>query len=143
VPTATEMRLFSTGQSWRAQDLGADAVARYGSPYWLVHRGGATAHWSQVAAPAERAPGAVHVGAPLRTGCGWRDAVAGRRRTRARRYADRRHGVNSQIRETLFGGARATFTGFMAWRAVVPMDRLPARLRQRHGMAWIGPHGHA
>ena len=22
------------------------------------------------------------------------------------------------------------------------MERLPARLRQRHGMSWIGPHGH-
>ena len=30
----------------------------------------------------------------------------------------------------------------MAWRGVVPMDRLPARLRQQHGMTWIGPHGH-
>src|SRR6476469_10523817 len=39
VPTAKEMRLFDTGQSWRVQDLGANAVARYGSPYWLVHRG--------------------------------------------------------------------------------------------------------
>ena len=39
VPTAKEMRLFNTGQAWRVQDLGADAVARYGSPYWLVHRG--------------------------------------------------------------------------------------------------------
>ena len=51
-------------------------------------------------------------------------------------------GVHSRIREALFGGARATFTGFMAWRGVVPMDRLPARLRQQYGMTWIGPHGH-
>ena len=36
VPTAKEMRLFNTGQSWRVQDLGANAVTRYGSPYWLV-----------------------------------------------------------------------------------------------------------
>ena len=39
VPTAKEMRLFNTGQAWRVQDLGANAEARYGSPYWLVHRG--------------------------------------------------------------------------------------------------------
>jgi salicylate hydroxylase len=30
----------------------------------------------------------------------------------------------------------------MAWRGVVPMDLLPVRLRQQHGMTWIGPHGH-
>ena len=33
VPTAKEMRLFNTGQAWRVQDLGANAEARYGSPY--------------------------------------------------------------------------------------------------------------
>ena len=46
------------------------------------------------------------------------------------------------IREALFGGAPATFTGFMAWRGVVPMERLPERLRQRHAATWIGPYGH-
>jgi len=51
-------------------------------------------------------------------------------------------GVHSQIREVLFGGARATFTGFMAWRGVVPMDRLPAHIRLQHGVTWIGPYGH-
>ena len=51
-------------------------------------------------------------------------------------------GVHSRIREALFGGAHATFTGFMAWRAVVPMHHLPARLRQQYGLTWIGPHGH-
>ena len=38
IPTAKEMRLFNTGQAWRVQDLGANAVARFGFPYWLVHR---------------------------------------------------------------------------------------------------------
>ena len=61
VPTAKEMRLFNTGQAWRVQDLGANAVARYGSPYWLVHRG--DFHRALVEALAERAPAAVHVGA--------------------------------------------------------------------------------
>jgi salicylate hydroxylase len=41
----------------------------------------------------------------------------------------------------LFGEGRATFTGFMAWRAVVPMERLPVRLRQQGFVAWLGPRG--
>ena len=61
VPTAKDMRLFNTGQAWRVQDLGAKAVARFGSPYWLVHRG--DFHAALVRGAAERAPGAVHVGA--------------------------------------------------------------------------------
>jgi salicylate hydroxylase len=143
IPTAKEMRLFNTGQAWRVQDLGANAVARFGFPYWLVHR--ADFHAVLVRALAERAPDAVRVGARciafdqcetgvtlhLESGeCVQGDALIG---------AD---GVHSRIREILFGGSRATFTGFMAWRGVVPMDRLPPHLRQQYGMTWIGPHGH-
>ncbi len=143
VPTAKDMRLFNTGQAWRVQDLGANAVTRFGFPYWLVHRG--DFHHVLVEALAERAPGAVHVGARC---IGFEQDAAGvtlklesgeHLRGDALIGAD---GVHSRIRETLFGGARATFTGFMAWRAVVPMERLPVRLRQQHGMTWIGPYGH-
>jgi len=137
------MRLFNTGEAWRVQDLGASAVTRYGSPYWLVHRG--DFHHVLVEALAERAPGAVRVGARC---VGFEQDAAGvtlqlengeRVRGDALIGAD---GVHSQVRETLFGGSHPSFTGFMAWRAVVPMQRLPARLRQQHGMTWIGPYGH-
>ena len=123
VPTAKEMRLFNTGQAWRVQDLGANAVSRYGSPYWLVHRG--DFHRALVEALAERAPAAVHVGAhcigfeqnatgvtlKLASGeCVRGDALIG---------AD---GVHSQIRE----GA--------IWRRTRHVHRL-------HGMARRGADG--
>src|SRR5262249_35129676 len=38
-PTGKEVRLFSTGQTWKLFDLGAESVKRYGAPYWMVHRG--------------------------------------------------------------------------------------------------------
>jgi 2-polyprenyl-6-methoxyphenol hydroxylase-like FAD-dependent oxidoreductase len=143
IPTTKEMRLFNTGQAWRVQDLGANAEARYGAPYWLVHRG--DFHAVLVEALTRRAPDAVRVGArcidfeqdmgsvTLMLENGEKvhgDALIG---------AD---GVHSNTRARLFGDGQATFTGFMAWRGVVPTDRLPARLRQQHGMTWIGPHGH-
>ena len=143
VPTAKEMRLFNTGQAWRVQDLGANAVARYGSPYWLVHRG--DFHQVLVQALAERAPEAVHVGARCIDFEQDTDGVTLLLEDGERIHGDvliGADGVHSRIRESLFGGAHATFTGFMAWRGVVPMDRLPARLRQQYGMTWIGPHGH-
>ena len=143
VPTAKEMRLFNTGQSWRVQDLGANAVARYGSQYWLVHRG--DFHQVLVRALAERAPDAVRVGARCIDFEQDADGVTLLLEDGERVRGDvliGADGVHSRIREALFGGTRATFTGFMAWRGVVPMHRLPARLRQQYGMTWIGPHGH-
>ncbi len=143
VPTTKEMRLFNTGQAWRVQDLGANAEARYGAPYWLVHRG--DFHAVLVEALAERAPDAVRVGARC---IDFEQDVGGV--TLMLENGEKVHGdaligadgVHSNTRARLFGGGQAIFTGFMAWRGVVPMDLLPARLRQQHGMTWIGPHGH-
>ena len=143
IPSTKEMRLFNTGQAWRVQDLGANAEARYGAPYWLVHRG--DFHAVLVEALAERAPDAVRVGARC---IDFEQDVGGA--TLMLENGEKVHGdaligadgVHSNTRARLFGDGQATFTGFMAWRGVVPTDRLPARLRQQHGMTWIGPHGH-
>jgi 2-polyprenyl-6-methoxyphenol hydroxylase-like FAD-dependent oxidoreductase len=143
VPRAKDMRLFNTGQAWRVQDLGATAQQRFGSPYWLVHRG--DFHQVLVQALSERAPGSVHVGARVtdfQQGAGGVTLLlegGGQVNGDVLIGAD---GVHSRVRQALFGTGRATFTGFMAWRGVVPMDRLPTRLRQQHGNTWIGPHGH-
>src|SRR5439155_22824734 len=37
---------------------------------------------------------------------------------------------------------RPRFTGCMAWRAVIPIDRLPPHLARAVGTNWIGPGGH-
>ena len=34
------------------------------------------------------------------------------------------------------------FTGAVAWRGLVPMEKLPPHLRQMQGVNWLGPHGH-
>ena len=34
-----EIRLWSTGQTWKLFDLGAESVERYGFPYMMFHRG--------------------------------------------------------------------------------------------------------
>jgi salicylate hydroxylase len=143
IPTTKEMRLFNTGQAWRVQDLGANAEARYGAPYWLVHRG--DFHAVLVEALTRRAPDAVRVGARC---IDFEQDMGGV--TLMLENGEKVHGdaligadgVHSNTRARLFGDGQATFTGFMAWRGVVPTDRLPARLRQQYGMTWIGPHGH-
>ena len=51
-------------------------------------------------------------------------------------------GVHSRIREALFGPDRPRFTGYMAWRGTIPMEKLPVRMRRLIGTNWIGPGSH-
>jgi salicylate hydroxylase len=51
-------------------------------------------------------------------------------------------GVHSRLRAHLFAAAEPNFTGLMAWRGIVPMERLPAELRRPVGANWHGPGGH-
>src|SRR5258708_25886910 len=39
VVAGKEIRLWSTGQTWKLFDLGAESVERYGFPYMMFHRG--------------------------------------------------------------------------------------------------------
>jgi len=143
IPAGKEVRLFTTGQAWKLQDLGAEAMSRYAAPYWMVHRG--DFHRVLAEALLARAPASLHVGARVtgfeQDASGVTLLLSDGRRVRGEVLigAD---GVHSQIRRTLFGEGRASFTGFMAWRGVVPMQRLPERLRRPFGTNWIGPHGH-
>jgi salicylate hydroxylase len=142
-PAAKEVRLWSTGETWTLFDLSRDSLERFGAPYWLVHRGDFhRVLWQAV----ERAkPGAIHLGSrcvacsdrgngivlELEDGrCVAGDVVVG---------AD---GVHSRLRAHLFDAAKPQFTGLMAWRGIVPIERLPEGLRRPVGSNWHGPGGH-
>lgn len=142
-PAGKEIRLWSTGETWKLFDLGAVSRQRYGAPYFMIHR--ADLHLILLRAVRAAAPDAVTLNARVSgfeqdsngvtvicengtrvTG----DALIG---------AD---GVHSRIRNALFGEMPARFTGLLAWRGLIPMDRLPERLRRPVGTNWVGPGGH-
>jgi salicylate hydroxylase len=50
-------------------------------------------------------------------------------------------GIHSTVRVCLFGPSRPVFTGCIAWRGLIPMERLPSHLAQMLGTNWLGPHG--
>jgi salicylate hydroxylase len=50
-------------------------------------------------------------------------------------------GIHSQVRKILFGLSRPEFTGCIAWRGLIDMERLPKHLQRLVGVNWLGPHG--
>ncbi|HJU31058.1 MAG TPA: FAD-dependent monooxygenase [Hyphomicrobiaceae bacterium] len=142
-PAGKEVRLWNTGETWNLFDLGRDCRERFGAPYWMVHRG--DFHRVLREAVEAASPGSVHLSSRA-------VACRERERTIALQLADGREvegnvvigadGVHSRMRAHLFDAARPRFTGLMAWRGVVPIERLPAELRRPVGANWHGPGGH-
>ena len=141
--TAKEIRAGYTGQSWRIHDLGEVSVERFGAPYWMVHRG--DFHTVLLNAVRQAAPDAIRTGASCvgfdqdSNGVTLHLANGERVRGDVLIGAD---GVHSRIRQQMFGEGRAQFTGIMAWRGLVPMDRLPVHQRRLVGSNWMGVGGH-
>lgn len=48
-------------------------------------------------------------------------------------------GLRSVVRPLVAGPDQARFTGYVAWRALVPMDRLPAHFAEPRSRIWVGP----
>jgi salicylate hydroxylase len=51
-------------------------------------------------------------------------------------------GIHSPVRTSLFGQDDPKFTGVVAWRGLVPMERLPAHISRTAATSWLGPSGH-
>jgi salicylate hydroxylase len=138
-----EVRLWNTGRTWKLFDLGVEAIARYGFPYVTVFR----PDLLQVLLDAVRAvkPDAVHLGARA-IGVTQHDggvtlhleggeAIDGDCLIGA-------DGVHSRIRHCLFGGDSPRFLGMIAWRGVIPIERVPPQISRNKATNWIGAGGH-
>lgn len=138
-----EIRIWNTGETWKLFDLGKVSVERYGYPYFTVYRPDVLG----VLADAVRRekPDAIRLGKrctgftqdPSSVTLTLEDggSVAGD----ALIGAD---GVHSRIRQGLFGTDRPQFTGIIAWRGIVPMEKLPGHMVRMVGTNWVGPGGH-
>jgi salicylate hydroxylase len=138
-----EIRMWNTGQRWKLFDLGDDCLARFGAPYWMVHRG--DLHRVLLTAFAQRSSRPVRLNARVvkahSTGAG----VSFQLNDGSVHEADgllAADGVHSVLREQLLGEDKAQFTGLLAWRGLVPLDRIPAHLQKPVGTNWVGPGAH-
>jgi salicylate hydroxylase len=137
--TGKEIHLWNTGETWKLFDLGKVSVERYGYPYFTVYRPdllGVLAEavgrdrirlGSRCTGFSQSSSGVV---LQLENGTAQGDALVG---------AD---GVHSRIRQALFGADQPQFSGIVAWRGIVPMERLPGHLHRMVGHNWVGPGAH-
>jgi salicylate hydroxylase len=142
-PAGKEIRLWSTGQTWKLFDLGATSVAQYGYPYFMIYR----PDLHKVLADAVRAmkADAITLGAQCTGLRQTDDGVTLELADGSEVHGDLligADGVHSRIRGELFGADQPTFSGCLAWRGVIPMARLPQRLRRPVGTNWVGPGAH-
>jgi salicylate hydroxylase len=130
------------------EPLKAIAAARFGAPYLMAHR--ADLHRLLL----ERLPDAAIVrnahcvGAASTATSARADFADGR--TIEADVVIGADGINSAVRETLFGPQPARYTQQMAWRCMVPIGCVPTRVGPGGAVAvgrdeyvgWIGPDGH-
>jgi salicylate hydroxylase len=140
LPQAAELRHWRTGALHGAVALGDAARARWGAPYIHVHRADlqaalldAARDAGVVVTVATRVTGYADGGARVLTSDG--DRAVG--------LLVGADGIRSAVRAAMLGDAPPRFTGQVAWRAVVPADRLPQGLVPPVAAVFCGPGRHA
>lgn len=141
-PEAIELRDHRRGRLVARLPLGAACLARYGRPYWHLHRADLVA---ALAAAAADAGAALRFGARVlkvedRRG-GVALALEGAEAAEAH-LAVAADGLRSSLRAARFGGVAPRFTGHVAWRALVPAERIPDGLLPRAACVTMGPGRH-
>jgi salicylate hydroxylase len=142
-PVRREIRLWNTGQAWPLLELNTVAISVYGQPFAWLYR----PDLLDVLARAVTgiAPDAIRLARKV-SGCSQTDEGAtlqftdgGSARGAAVVGAD---GIHSVIRTSLHGSDNPEFTGFIAWRGVIPFTSLPSRFGDGVAKTWVGPNGH-
>lgn len=143
LPSRRVIRHWSTGETWNWFDLGPATAARYGTPHVMLHRG--DLHGALADAVRARKPDAIRLGrrlSDIQTANGHAEARFEDGETVRAAYVIGADGIHSKVRQRLFGADKPEFTGCVAWRGLVPMEKLPSHLAQMQGTNWLGPHGH-
>jgi salicylate hydroxylase len=142
-PEAVEVRTWKRGGMLSRVPLGDAVAARFGAPYFHMHRADLIAELAEAVAHEARIE--VRLGAACAR-CESRERGAEMTLASGERLAADllvgADGIRSAVREALFGPERARFTGNVAWRGLVPATALAsADVRPVAGL-WMGPGAH-
>lgn len=142
VPASGAIKHFETGATLIDTERGDLPKRQYGAHYCQVHR--ADLHAALAEAVRENDPDALHVNSRF-TGLDESETDI------TAVFADGRpvsgdiligcDGIRSEVRQVLWGADEPQFTGYIAWRGLVPTDRLDAAFLIPDSAAFAG-RGH-
>lgn len=142
-PDAIHVRNAGTGSSLARLPLGEWIAARHGAPYWVLHR--QDLHAALLAA-AKATPlvtlsmdFTVDAARPSDTAVEVHQRNGRTLRADALIAAD---GLRSHLRDEIFNAPPLRFAERSAARAVIPVEALPAELRENTVGLWMSPRAH-
>jgi salicylate hydroxylase len=143
-PRAFEFRRFDTAELMHRIPLGEQHEQAHGAPYYHLHR--ADIHELLARKVQALDPACITLNARAEgfeeTGGGVTLKLADGRRVQGDVLVGA-DGIKSAIRAQLLGETPVSYTGDVAWRAVIPTARLPADIMERVSTVWCGPKKHA
>ena len=146
LPEGSQFRHWRTGEVISESVLGETALKKYGMPYYHIHRGDLLK--ILVDATKNRSEIELHVNASVKS---FHEERAARNGGVTIQVGDTRYegdlligadGIRSVVRAGLWGEQNPRYTGNVAWRAMVPVSRLPKGLIRPMSTAWWGPRKH-
>jgi salicylate hydroxylase len=143
-PLGLHARSMSTGEVLATLPI-KDAATHYGAPYVTLHR--ADLHGLLLQAAAREGVQVHTDAAVLKVSQSLHGVVfdlvqQGQPQPHTAAVAVAADGVWSPLRQQLLGDGLPTFTGHIAYRALVAQADLPARLRSQDVSVWMGSHAH-
>lgn len=143
-PEALEMRMGQSGKPIFNIPLDAAALKRWGAPYLHIHRADLIDILKTALDAA--APGRIETGKAVSGYVQDATGVTVKLKNGSPHTGDVLigcDGIHSTIRRQMHGPDGARFTGCVAWRATVPIDRLGDLAPPPTASVWVGPGRHA
>ena len=132
---------FATGEPIAYRERGDAYLTEFGAPFWHIHR----ADLLEVLGKAAMASAEIHFGHRLVALRSEGEVVIAEYDNGAVIESDvliACNGIKSTVRDSLFEASAPEFTGYVAWRGLVPAERLPVGLIHPVAGVWWGPGKH-
>jgi len=139
-PLVVHQRRWDDGRTLQRSPVGREVETTFGAPYYHFHRADLVTLLAD-AMPAER----LHVGHRLVDLEQKKGRVTARFENGVTVDADLlvgADGIHSRVRTLLFGPEKPRFTGCVAWRGLVPAERIKHLDIEIASHNWMGPDGH-